>query len=172
MIAQPSNLTRALYKASNELTAPPSSLLAANLLSVSSSPVSKSLVKAKRTGPKIKPSWAPVVTSCQQSVTLFTYSPLSLTCPPLVHPLHCFCLAVRWIFCPQEYLWETILKALLKSDTIMPAGFLWSARWVILQKEIKGRGKELIAFRNPRSWRWCGGKSGVPVAEEDQCGKS
>lgn len=47
LIAQPSNLARSLSKASKELTAPPSVVLAANLLSASSSLVSKSLMKAK-----------------------------------------------------------------------------------------------------------------------------
>lgn len=47
VIAQPSNLARFLYKASKELPAPPSLVLAANLLNASSSLVSKSLMKGK-----------------------------------------------------------------------------------------------------------------------------
>lgn len=115
-----------------ESAAPPNLVSFANLLSIPSSPASKSFLKTlKKIGPKMEPYGTPLLTGCQSDV-----SPFTLWAQPVNQLFDCFITYLSscvLVVLSRRILWEAVLKALLKRKIkkISSTGFPVSSlgRW-------------------------------------------
>jgi len=133
VIAQLSNLSRSLHRASPVLSESIQVylVLSANLLKAPYSSTSKSSMKTlQRTVPKMEPWGSPLVNS-QSAQWLSTRTLWAQLISQLLSH-HIISLSSHMLeFLFRKLMWETVFKALFKSEKISLAVFLWSTKWVI-----------------------------------------